>query len=86
MATKNNLIDIFTDIHNEEIETELKPEIMDENDSIIYQFHEPHFIFINNVTIGFDKVQFNNYNIRFYLDEGSVAAVDILNIDEINIW
>ncbi|RBQ24179.1 hypothetical protein ALNOE001_04300 [Candidatus Methanobinarius endosymbioticus] len=85
MVAKDDSINIFKDIYDDEIDNGLKPEITNESDSSIYKFQESHYTFVNNVTISFDEVEFDDDNLRFYLEEGSVAGVAIPNIEELNI-
>lgn len=85
MVTKDNLIDIFNEIYDDEINNKLESKIINEPDLIIHQFQKFHSVFINNVTIGLDEVQFDNDNLRFYFGDKSIAVIAILNIEEINI-
>jgi hypothetical protein len=83
MTDKNDLVNIFNDIKNDEINNDLYPKFSDESDLFTYKFQESHYLFINNVTIAFNKVHFDNGNLRFYIDDITVGAVAILNIEEI---
>jgi hypothetical protein len=75
MPTKDDLIDIFNELHDYEINNKLESKIINESDLITHKFQEAHYVFINNVTIGFDELQFDDDNLRFYFDNTSVAAV-----------
>ena len=83
ISNKEELIRVFDDIREEEIANDMKPVIKREDNLFSYLFGDIHFVFINNVTIAFNKVQFDEDNLRFYIDDKAVGAIAILNIDNI---
>ncbi|MEA4956460.1 hypothetical protein SDC9_17821 [bioreactor metagenome] len=81
----NELINIFGIIESNEVEDGLNPTFTRDNNSFYYKFEKIHFLFINNVTIAFNKLQFDKSNIRFYIGNEAVSATSILNIEDINL-
>lgn len=43
-------------MNNNEINNKLKPKIINGSESLIHQFQEAHYVFINNVTIVFNEI------------------------------
>ncbi len=84
MIEKEDLLDYFDDLKNEEINNGLKPDFDQKEGLIIYSYKESHYVFINNVTISFNQIQLDEDNIHFYIDDEPVAAIAILNIENIN--
>ncbi len=81
----NELINIFGIIESNEVEDGLNPIVTRDNDLFSYQFEKIHFLFINNVTLAFNKLKFDKNNVRFYMGNEAVSAVSILNIEDINL-
>ena len=78
------MICIFDIIKKKEIANDLKPIVKKEEDSLIYLFENSQYVFINNVTIAFNKVHFDEDHLRFYIDDESIAAIAIPNIEKID--
>lgn len=83
MLSKDELFNIFESIKEKEIADGLKPELMQEKDLFIFLFEESHYVFVNNVTIVFNKIYLGEDNIHFYIDDEAIAAIATLNIDDI---
>jgi hypothetical protein len=83
MFNKKDLIAIFSNIQEEEIANNLKPIVQEEDGVFKYIFEESHFIFINNLTMAFDKVILSSNDLRFYITEIAVGAIAIPNIKNI---
>ena len=83
IVDKDDLVHIFDEIKEEEIDNNLKPLVEEDEGLFSYFFEDSHFVFINNLTIAFNKVQFNEDNLRFYIDDEAIGAIAILNIDKI---
>ncbi|WP_067260438.1 hypothetical protein [Methanobrevibacter cuticularis] len=81
MIEKEELIAIFLNIAEQEMENGIIPEIVKEDGCISYSFKEMHFIFINNVTLSFNKLIIDEDNVRFYIDDLAVSAIAIDNVD-----
>ena len=84
ITNKKDLKDIFNKIKEDEIANKSKPIIKEEDNSCSYSFENSQYLFINNVTISFNKVQFDEDNLRFYIDDVAVGAIAILNIELIS--
>lgn len=85
MLDKKELLNIFCSINEEEIANGLKPELNQEKDIFFFLFEKFHHVFVNNVTIAFNRIQIRDDNIHFYIDDEAVAAIAILNIEDIAI-
>jgi len=85
ITNKKDLLKIFNEIKEFEIVNKLKPIVNEENDTFCYVYQKSHYVFLNNVTIAFNKVQFDKDNLRFYMGEEAVGAIAILNIETISI-
>ncbi|MBZ9571070.1 hypothetical protein KQY27_05900 [Methanobrevibacter sp. TMH8] len=84
MITKEKLLNIFEIIMEEEVVNGLKSELNQEDDIFSFVFEESHFIFVNNVTIAFNKINIDEDNIHFYFDNEAIAGIAILNIENIS--
>jgi len=84
IVNKKDLISIFDEIKEEEIANNLKPIVKEEDALFTYLFENSHYLFLNNVTIAFNKVQFEEDNLRFYIGDEAIGAIAILNIEGIS--
>ncbi|MBF4468318.1 MAG: hypothetical protein ISP01_02825 [Methanobrevibacter arboriphilus] len=81
---QKDLVNIFKKIESDELDNGLKPVFLQNKNDISYQFEKIHFIFINKVTLAFNRLQIDENNLRFYIDDEAVSAIAIFNIEEIN--
>lgn len=82
MVDIDDLIAIFNNIKEEELEKGFKVNFSNEDNIFKYDFENIHFVFLNKVTLAFNQVKLDN-NLRFYIDNQAIGAIDILAIEEI---
>lgn len=73
---KNEIIAIFDNLE------EINKEKSDDLNIANYSSDEINYIFVNNVTLAFNKVQIDD-NLRFYIDDQATSAIAIDNILDI---